>query len=138
MSKQNLKRKDIFYMSQLSQLEKLKALQESKSKTANLSLFNNLVVIDVGIKPTQHFPKLKDEFGNKVKDENGKDKRSETSDGYTYTFTEFGTGKMVKVVLPQEQKIDLLGSYVVVGFGYDIKQANMIFIEQKAKIAEYR
>ncbi|MFC2733629.1 MAG: hypothetical protein ACFN4A_10275, partial [Streptococcus mutans] len=128
-------RKDIFYM---SQLEKLKALQESKSKTANLSLFNNLVVIDVGIKPTQHFPKLKDEFGNKVKDENGKDKRSETSDGYTYTFTEFGTGKMVKVVLPQEQKIELLGSYVVVGFGYDIKQANMIFIEQKAKIAEYR
>lgn len=122
----------------MSQLEKLKALQESKSKTANLSLFNNLVVIDVGIKPTQHFPKLKDEFGNKVKDENGKDKRSETSDGYTYAFTEFGTGKMVKVVLPQEQKIELLGSYVVVGFGYDIKQANMIFIEQKAKIAEYR
>ena len=122
----------------MSQLEKLKALQESKSKTANLSLFNNLVVIDVGIKPTQHFPKLKDEFGNKVKDENGKDKRSEISDGYTYTFTEFGTGKMVKVVLPQEQKIELLGSYVVVGFGYDIKQANMIFIEQKAKIAEYR
>lgn len=122
----------------MSQLEKLKALQDSKSKTANLSLFNNLVVIDVGIKPTQHFPKLKDEFGNKIKDENGKDKRSETSDGYTYTFTEFGTGKMVKVVLPQEQKIDLLGSYVVVGFGYDIKQANMIFIEQKAKIAEYR
>ena len=117
----------------MSQLEKLKALQESKSKTANLSLFNNLVV-----KPTQHFPKLKDEFGNKIKDENGKDKRSETSDGYTYTFTEFGTGKMVKVVLPQEQKIDLLGSYVVVGFGYDIKSANMIFIEQKAKIAEYR
>ena len=33
----------------MSQLEKLKALQESKSKTANLSLFNNLVVIDVGI-----------------------------------------------------------------------------------------
>ena len=122
----------------MSQLEKLKALQESKSKTANLSLFNNLIVIDVGIKPTQHFPKLKDEFGNKIKDENGKDKRSETSDGYTYTFTEFGTGKMVKVVLPQEQKIDLLGSYVVVGFGYDIKSANMIFIEQKAKIAEYR
>ena len=122
----------------MSQLEKLKALQESKSKTANLSLFNNLVVIDVGIKPTQHFPKLKDEFGNKVKDENGKDTRSETSDGYTYTFTEFFTGKMVKVVLPQEQKIELLGSYVVVGFGYDIKQANMIFIEQKAKIAEYR
>ncbi|MDT2922735.1 hypothetical protein P7H94_12460 [Lactococcus lactis] len=121
----------------MSQLEKLKALQESKSKTANLSLFNNLVVIDVGIKPTQHFPKLKDDLGNKIKDENGKDKRSDVSDGYTYSFVEFGTGKMIKVVLPQEQKIELLGSYKVVGLGYDIKSANMIFIEQKAQIAEY-
>lgn len=121
----------------MSQLEKLKALQESKSKTANLSLFNNVVVIDVGIKPTEHFPKLKDKFGNKIKDENGKDKRSEISDGYTYTFTEFGTGKMVKIVLPEKLEIKLLGSYKVVGFGYDIKSANMIFIEQQGKIAEY-
>lgn len=121
----------------MSQLEKLKALQESKSKTANLSVFDNIVVIDVGIKPTQHFPKLKDRFGNKIKDENGKDKRSETSDGFTYTFTEFGTGKIVKIVLPQERKFELLGSYKVVGLGYDIKSANMIFIEQRAQIAEY-
>ena len=133
VSKINI-RKDIFYM---SQLEKLKALQESKSKTANLILFSNLVVIDVGIKPTQHFPKLKDEFGNKLKDENGKDKRSETSDGFTYTFTEFGTGKIVKIVLPEERKIDLLGSYKVAGLGYDIKSANMIFIEQRGQIAGY-
>lgn len=119
------------------QIEKLKALQESKSKTANLTLFSNLVVIDLGIKPTQHFPKLKDGLGNKIKDEDGKDKRSETSDGYTYTFAEFGTGKIVKVVLPQQQKIELLGSYMVAGYGYDIKSANMIFIDRKAKIAEY-
>lgn len=121
----------------MSQLEKLKALQESKNKTANLTLFNNVVVIDVGIKPTQHFPKLKDNLGNKIKDENGKDKRSETSDGYTYSFVEFATGKMVKIVLPEERKFELLGSYKVVGFGYDIKSANMIFIEQKGQIAEY-
>ena len=57
---------------------------EQKNKTANLTLFNNVVVIDVGIKPSQHFPKLKDDLGNKIKDENGKDKRSEVSDGYTY------------------------------------------------------
>ena len=88
----------------MSQLEKLKALQESKSKTANLSLFSNLVVIDVGIKPTQHFPKLKDEFGNKVKDENGKDKRSENSDGFTYTFTEFGTGRMLRLFFQKSEK----------------------------------
>lgn len=121
----------------MSQIEKLKALQESKNKTANLTLFSNLVVIDLGIKPTQHFPKLKDGLGNKIKDEDGKDKRSETSDGYTYTFAEFGTGKIVKVVLPQQQKIELLGSYMVAGYGYDIKSANMIFIDRKAKIAEY-
>lgn len=119
------------------QIEKLKALQESKSKTANLSVFDNIVVIDVGIKPMKHYPKLKDEFGNKIKDENGKDKRSETSDGYTYSFVEFATGKMVKIVLPQERKFDLLGSYKAVGLGYDIKSANMIFIEQRAQIAEY-
>ena len=53
----------------MSQLEKLKALQESKNKTANLTLFSNVVVIDVGIKPSQHFPKLKDDLGNKIKDE---------------------------------------------------------------------
>ena len=34
-----------------------------------------------------------------MKDENGKDLRSDKSDGYTYTFTEFGTAKVVKIVL---------------------------------------
>lgn len=121
----------------LSQFQKLKALQESKNKTSNLTLFNNVVVIDVGIKPTQHFPKLKDKFGNKIKDGDGKDKRSEVSDGYTYSFVEFATGKMVKIVLPEERKFELLGSYKVAGLGYDIKSANMIFIEQKVHIADY-
>ena len=51
--------------------------------------------------------KLKDKFGNKVKDENGKDKRSETSDGLTYTFVEFGTGKMVKIVLSEDRQFEL-------------------------------
>ena len=84
-----------------------------------------------------HFPKLKDKFGNKVKDENGKDKRSETSDGLTYTFVEFGTGKMVKIVLSEDRQFELLQAYKVAGLGYDIKSANMIFIEQKGQIADY-
>ena len=122
----------------MSQLEKLKALQsQSNTTNASLTLFNNVVVVNVGVNPTPHFPKLKDDLGNKIKDENGKDKRSETSDGYTYSFVEFATGKMVKIVLPEERKFELLGSYKVVGFGYDIKSANMIFIEQKGQIAEY-
>ena len=113
----------------MSQLEKLKALQsQSNTTNASLTLFNNVVVVNVGVNPTPHFPKLKDKFGNKVKDENGKDKRSETSDGLTYTFVEFGTAKMVKIVLQ---------AYKVAGLGYDIKSANMIFIEQKGQIADY-
>ena len=121
----------------MSQLEKLKALQESQNKTANLSVFDNIVVIYLGVKPTQHFPKLKDKFGNNLKDESGKDKRSEVSDGYTYTFSQFGTSKIVKIVLPQERDFELLGSYKAVGLGYDIKSANMMFIEQRAQIAKY-
>lgn len=121
-----------------SQIEKLKALQsQSNTTNASLTLFNNVVVVNVGANPTPHFPKLKDNFGNKVKDENGKDKRSETSDGYTYTFVEFGTAKMVKIVLSEDKQFELLKAYKVAGLGYDIKQANMIFIEQKGQIAEY-
>ena len=117
----------------MSQLEKLKALQsQSNTTNASLTLFNNVVVVNVGVNPTPHFPKLKDRFGNKVKDENGKDKRSETSDGLTYTFVE-----MVKIVLSEERQFELLQAYKVAGLGYDIKSANMIFIEQKGQIADY-
>ena len=92
----------------MSQLEKLKALQESKSKTANLTLFSNVVVIDVGIKPSQHFPKLKDDLGNKIKDENGKDKRSDVSDGYTSLSLNLQLGKWLKLLF---QKIENLSSW---------------------------
>ena len=51
----------------MSQLEKLKALQESKSKTANLSLFNNVVVIDVGIEPLNTFQSSKINLETKSK-----------------------------------------------------------------------
>ena len=52
----------------MSQLEKLKALQsQSNTTNASLTLFNNVVVVNVGVNPTPHFPKLKDKFGNKVK-----------------------------------------------------------------------
>ena len=123
----------------MSQLEKLKALKESQQKQANnnLAFFQNIVVLHVGVDPIQHYPKLKDKYGNKLKDENGKDKRSETSDGYTYTFVEFGTGKMVKIVLPQERQFEITHAYKVAGLGYDIKSANMIFIEKQGQIADY-
>jgi hypothetical protein len=44
---------------------------------------------------------------------------------------------MVKIVLAEDKQFELLGAYKVAGFGYDIKSANMIFIEQKGQIADY-
>ena len=61
-----------------------------------MTRFDNIVVVNVGVEPKEHFPKLKNADGSNMKDENGKDLRSDKSDGYTYTFTEFGTAKVVK------------------------------------------
>ena len=94
----------------MSQLEKLKALKENQQKQANnnLALFQNIVVLHVGVDPTQHYPKLKDKYG-----------------------------KMVKIVLPEDRQFEIARAYKVAGLGYDIKSANMIFIEQKGQIADY-
>lgn len=126
--------KDIFCM---SQLEKLKQLQMQQTKSSSMTAFDNLVVVHVGVEPTEHFPKLRDAHGNKIKDTDGSDKRSEKSDGWTYTFVQFATAKTVKIVLAQKVKIELLTAYAVSGKGYDIKNANLIFIEKDVKIGNY-
>ncbi len=123
---------------QLTTLDKLKKLQqEQKSNQTNLTRFDKLVVVHVGVEPTQHFPKLKDEHGNKLKDEKGNDKRSEQSDGWTYTFSEFGTAKIIKVVLPKLYTLELLQPYQVSGFGYDIRNAGMVFIDTAGELMNY-
>ena len=58
------------------------------------------------------------------------DKRSETSDGWTYTFAEFSTCKTIKIVLPKRLNVQLMGAYKLGGLGYDIKAGNMYFIEK--------
>ena len=77
---------------------------------------------------------MKDSEGNKVKDENGKDKRSDVSDGWTYTFAEFGTAKVVKVVIPKLYELELLQPYQVSGYGYDIRNAGMVFIDSEGEL----
>lgn len=123
-----------------SQLQRLKALQaENKEKvqTANMTSFSGLVGVYVGNPAREHFPKLKDDNGKALKDEKGRDKRSDTSDGYTHVFAEFGTAKMIQVVLPKEYQLQLMGAYKLSGLGYDIKSGNMYFIEKDATIANY-
>ena len=124
-------------MIQQSTLEKLSQLA-GKQHSSNKQAFNGLIVIKLGVKPIKHFPKVKGKDGKTVKDADGNDMRSKTSDGYTYTFSDFETSQVVKVVLNKLYDIKVMNAYVVSGLGYDIRSGNMIFIDENAKIAEYK
>lgn len=129
-----LARERIFYFMDLN---KLKADLSAK-KTGNKTEFNDLIVVYTGVAETQYFAKLKDENGNVVKGSDGKPKKVDTVSGYTYTFNELGTAKMVKVVLNKENlNVQLLNVYKIGGLGYDLKQSNMIFIDEKGSIRNY-
>ena len=127
-------------MSEITQIQKLQALKEqsnSKKKQSTMTSFDTIGIF-VGAAAKEHFPKLLDSNGNKIQEEsNGRkyDKRSEISDGWTYTFTEFETSKMIQIVFPKKFEFKLLGAYKLQGLGYDIKQANMIFIEKDTQIS---
>lgn len=127
-------------MENFSQIEKLKQLQTQLKENAgqsNLDSFENLVGIYLGVEPKIHYPKVKDNEGNKVKDDKGNDIRSEVSDGWTYTFSEFGTSKQIKVVLNKQINFKLLTAYSISGKGYDIKSGGMYFLEVDTKVANY-
>ena len=127
----------------LSQLQKLQALQsesKEKSKQANMSRFKNIVGVYLGTEPKEHFPKLLDTNGKKLQEEkNGRkvDKRSETSDGWTYTFAEFSTCKTIQIVLSKRVNVQLMAPYKLGGWGYDIKSGNIYFIEKDTTISNY-
>lgn len=120
----------------MSQINKLKELQQNKQIKSSKQLFQNLVVINVGCEPVQHFPKL-EKNGVKVKDEKGRNVRSEISDGWTYTFSEFGTARKIMIVLSERKNLELLTAYKIAGLGYDIKNANLVFIDTKGQIAKF-
>ena len=91
----------------------------------------------MGVKPVQHFPKLKDSEGKNIKDSEGNDKRSDKSDGWQYTLSEFGTASVVKVVLAKDYNMKPLAVFLISGLGYDMRQANMKYIDRNATIANY-
>lgn len=123
----------------LSQLQRLKALQEEskvKAETSNMTAFNDLVGVYIGVPVRKHYPKLKDENGKSVTDEKGRAKRSDTHDGFTHVLSEFGTSKMIQIVLPKEYNLQLMTAYKLGGLGYDIK-GSMYFIEKDGVIGNY-
>ena len=62
---------------------------------------------------------------------------AEKIDGYTHVFAEFGTSKMIQIVLPKLYDLKLMTAYQLSGLGYDIKSGNMYFIEQNTEITNY-
>ena len=117
-------------------LNKLANLANSDGK-GNRQAFKT-VVIKLGVKPVEHFPKVKGKDGKTQKDENGNDVRSKVSDGYTYTFSEFETSKIVKVVLDKLYDVKVMNAYLISGYGYDIRSGNMIFIDKDVRLETYK
>lgn len=117
-------------------LNKLANLANSDSR-GNRQAFKT-VVIKLGVKPVEHFPKVKGKDGKTQKDENGNDVRSKVSDGYTYTFSEFETSKIVKVVLDKLYDVKVMNAYLISGYGYDIRSGNMIFIDKDVRLETYK
>lgn len=124
-------------MANSDQLARLQALQAKGVKSNTRVSFENLVCVSVGVEPVQHFPKLKDSEGKNIKDADGNDKRAEKPDGWQYTFSEFGTASVVKVVLAKDYNMKPLSVFTISGLGYDMRQANMKYIDKNAKIASY-
>lgn len=112
---------------------------KQKSQVSNMTPFEGLVGVFLGVEPKAHYPKVLDADGNKIKETiNGRtqDKRSETSDGWTHSLNELGTGKIIQVVLPQKHELKLLSLYSISGLGYDIKNSNMYFLEKDTKLGQ--
>lgn len=120
-----------------SLVSKLSAVAEQEKKRSSKQILSAIVVY-LGTDATQHFPKVKDAQGKTVKDDSGSDLRSETSDGWTYTFSEVGTSKVVKVVYPKKLDVTMLTAYQVSGFGYSIASGNMLYIDEAVKISLYQ
>ena len=120
-----------------SQLARLKVLEEKGVKTSGKSVFNGLVVCNLGVKAKEHYPKLKNADGTAKKNADGNTMHSEQSDGWLYTFSEFGTCNKVMIVLPKKFNLELMTAYSVSGLGYSMRSSNMIYIDENAKIANY-
>ena len=124
-------------MANTDQVARLQALQNQGVRSNTRVSFENLVCVAVGVEPVKHFPKLKDSEGKNIKDADGNDRRSDKSDGWQYTFSQFGTASVVKVILAKDYSMKPLSVFVINGLGYDMRQANMKYIDKNAKIASY-
>ena len=119
-----------------NQLAKLQALEKRGIQGGSKTSFRDLVVCNVGAPVKKHYPKLRVN-GVVQKDADGNDARSQQSDGFTYTFSQFGTANKVMAVLPTKYNLDLLTAYKLSGLGYQMRQANMLYLDENVKLTVY-
>lgn len=116
-------------------LKNLEAYKKNNLQTSNLEHISVLGIY-LSVDPREHFPKLKNADGSNVKGDDGRVMRSEVSDGWTYTFSEYGTSKVIKVVLPEKVELEPLSPWIVTGEGYDMP--SMFFIEKEGEVSVYQ
>ncbi|WP_105100924.1 hypothetical protein [Streptococcus suis] len=107
-----------------------------RTKTSGKEKFSTEAVY-LGVEPREHFPFERDASGNKIKKEGtNEDLRSSIPDGHSYTLSEVGTSKLLKIVAIPGLDLKIGGYYTIEGLGYDMSRSNMIFIDEDVKIDE--
>lgn len=111
-------------------LQQIIQLQNQKNKRSNLEEIE-IGVVYLGDSVSEYHPKLKDSAGNKIKDEAGRDKRSEVADGFKATFATLGDNtRIVSAVFKEKPELKLFTVFWLKGFGYNIRSSNFIWLEE--------
>lgn len=122
----------------ITQLDRLKMLaQKEATRKTNKVSFSNLVVCNLGVPPKEHFPKVKNADGTVKVDDNDRPVKSTKSDGWLFTFSQFGTCNKVMVILDTGYTLNVMGAYMLSGLGYTMRDSNLIYIDENVKITDY-
>jgi hypothetical protein len=121
-----------FYMANNAKNNDWKTLlpQQTNSKESF-----TLIVQYPGTTPVQYFPKLKNPDGSNVIGEDGRPKRSQEPQGWTYLFIQFGTGDRVRVVLDNKYELNPGVLYEVQALGYHFSREHSYYLDELNALA---
>lgn len=104
------------------------------TKTSSKESFT-LIVQYPGTTPVQYFPKLKNADGSNVIGVDGRPQRSQEPSGWTYLFTQFGTGDRVRVVLDNKYELNPGVLYEVQALGYHFSREHSYYLDELKALA---
>ena len=114
--------------------DRLLAEKQKQEKQGALKAFN-ATAIDVGIPVVPHYPSLKGADGKTLKDDRGYAKKSNQTDGFSYTLAVFGQRQFVHLVLAKKMELTPASPYKVSGFGYDM--GSNFYVKQEPRLINY-